>query len=465
MKLPKSLLMIAVALSGATATAADLQPHQQLARDIYEDLVEINTTQSVGDTAQATQAMAARLRDAGFAENDTRVFETAAKRANLVARLRGSGARRPLLLLGHIDVVEANREDWTTDPFELVEKNGYFYGRGSADDKYMSAVYIANLIRYKQEGYRPDRDIIVALTTDEEISDRHHYGIRWLIENQRALIDAEFALNEGIGVGVKEGKTVYVGLQTTEKVFQNYWLEVRNKGGHSSLPSKDNAIYRLSEGLGRLARFDFPVMLNETTRAYLERMAAMESGQLATDMKAVAQPNPDPAAIARLSEKPSYNAQLRTTCVATRLEGGHADNALPQLARALINCRALPGHSLDEVQRTLERVVADDQIRVVFDERDTESAPSPLNADLMRTIETLSTEFWPGVPLVPMMSAGATYGRFLRNVGIPTYGHSGLASDIFDNRAHGRDERVAVESFFKGQEYLYRLVKMLAGGD
>jgi len=459
------LLAASLSLSLPLLTQADeLSAHQQLTRDIYKELVEINTTASVGDTAKAAQAMAARLKAAGFADKDVQAFESGPKRGNMVARLRGTGKRKPLLLLAHIDVVEARREDWTTDPFELIEKDGYFYGRGTGDDKYMAAAYVANLIRYRQEGYRPDRDIIVALTTDEEISDRDELGIRWLLKNHRDLIDAELALNEGGGVGLKDGKPVSIGVQTSEKVFQSYTLEVHNPGGHSSLPTKDNAIYHLSQGLTRLAGFDFPVMLNETTRAYFNAVAAMESGQLAADMKAVTQPNPDPEAVARLSAKPNYNAQLRTTCVATRLEGGHADNALPQLARATVNCRVLPGHSLDEVQQTLQRVVADDQIKITPIRRDTASPPSPLDPALMRTIEKLSRQFWPGAPLMPIMSAGATDGRFLRNAGIPTYGHSGLASDIFDVRAHGRDERVLVKSFYQGQEYLYRLVKALAGG-
>lgn len=460
----KPLLLAASLSLPLLAQADELNAHQQLTRDIYKELVEINTTASVGDTAKAAQAMAARLKAAGFADKDVQAFESGPKRGNMVARLRGTGKRKPLLLLAHIDVVEAKREDWTTDPFELVEKDGYFYGRGTGDDKYMAAAYVANLIRYRQEGYRPDRDIIVALTTDEEISDRDELGIRWLLKNHRDLIDAELALNEGGGVGLKDGKPVSIGVQTSEKVFQSYTLEVHNSGGHSSLPTKDNAIYHLSQGLTRLAGFDFPVMLNETTRAYFNAVAAMESGQLAADMKAVTQPNPDPEAVARLSAKPNYNAQLRTTCVATRLEGGHADNALPQLARATVNCRVLPGHSLDDVQQTLQRVVADDQIKITPIRRDTASPPSPLDPALMRTIEKLSKQFWPGAPLLPIMSAGATDGRFLRNAGIPTYGHSGLASDIFDVRAHGRDERVLVKSFYQGQEYLYRLVKALAGG-
>jgi len=408
--------------------------------------------------------MAARLRAAGFPMADVHVYQTAPKRGNLVVRLRGTGKKKPLLLLAHLDVVEAKPEDWSTPPFQLVEKDGYFYARGSGDDKYMAASFVANLIRYRQERYQPERDLILALTTDEEISDRFHYGINSLLEKHRELIDAEFALNEGGGVGVKDNKPIWNSIQTSEKVYQSFWLAVTNSGGHSSQPRKDNAIYTLARGLGRLEQFDFPLRLNDTTRSYFERMAKIEQGQLRSDIQSLLSPKPDPKAIERLSAKAPYNAQLRTTCVATRLEGGHADNALPQLARAMLNCRILPGSSVDEVQATLVRVLADEQIQLSPEPRDTSSSPSALEPELVSAIEQLTAEFWPGVPILPTMSAGATDGRFLRNAGIPTYGHSGLANDIFDVRAHGKDERVSVDAFFKGQEYLYRLVKALAGG-
>ena len=441
-----------------------LTEKQQYARDIYKELVEINTSQSVGDTYKASQAMAARLKAAGFADADVQTFETAPKRGNLVARLKGTGKQKPILLLAHIDVVEAKREDWTTDPYELVEKDGYFYGRGTGDDKFMAAAFVTNMARYKKEGYKPNRDIILALTTDEEISDRNKYGINWLLKNHRELIDAEFALNEGGGLAMKEGKPAWNTVQTTEKLFQSFWLETRNKGGHSSQPTKDNAIYHLADGLGRLEKFDFPVKLNETTKLYFEKMSTLETGPMAADMKAITAAQPDPAVIQRLSEKPLYNSLLRTTCVATRLEGGHADNALPQLARAMVNCRIAPGDSVDYVQKTLVDVLADDQIKVTPDHADTFSDPSSLNPKVFGPIEKLTKKFWPGVPVIPTMSTGATDGRFLRNAGIPTYGHSGLGGDIFDVRAHGKDERVNVKQFYEGQEYLYQLVKLYTGG-
>jgi acetylornithine deacetylase/succinyl-diaminopimelate desuccinylase-like protein len=461
------LAMLVLASSAQRrAFAQASEPQRQLAFDIYKELVEIDTTTATGDTLRAAEAMAARLRAAGFSETDINVFSPAPRKGNLVARLRGSGARKPILLLAHIDVVPANREDWSVEPFKLTEKDGYFYARGTGDDKYMAAAFVTNLIRYKQEGYRPDRDIIVALETDEEILDRDAVGIQWLLKNHRDLIDAEFALNEGGGVGLKDGKAIRNSVQTTEKVSLSYQLEVKNKGGHSSVPTSDNAIYHLAEGLVRLSKFRFPFVLNETTRAYFERTAQFEGEQTAADMRAVLSDKPDPAAMSfvRLAANPVYNAQLRTTCVATMLEGGHAYNALPQLASAKVNCRIMPGEPVEEVKATLERVLADDQITVTQLGHPVLSAPSALHDEIMGSIEKLSREFWPDAIVLPVMSSGATDGSYLRNAGIPTYGHSGLAADINDIRAHGKDERVLVKSFYEGEEYLYRLVKMLAGG-
>lgn len=461
------IAMIAAFVAGSAApSAAEPVPPaiQQLTREVYKELVDINTTESSGDTFAAARAMGARLIAAGYPRADVQVLQSAPRRGNLVARLRGTGKRKPLLLVAHIDVVEAKREDWTSDPFKMVEKDGYFYGRGTSDDKYMAAAWIVNMIRWKKEGYKPDRDLVLVLETDEEISDRNNVGIRWLIKNHRDLLDAELAINEGGGVGVKEGKPFANSIQTAEKLFQSFWVETRNPGGHSSQPRKDNAIYVLAEALGRLAKHDFPVQLNDTTRGYFEKMAGIEHGQLAQDMKSLVSAKPDPAAIARLTAQPPYNAQIRTTCVATRLEGGHADNALPQLARAMVNCRILPGQTVEQIQKQLEQVFADPKITVTATPRDTGSDPSAINKDLLAAIEKLTPRFWPGIPAVPTMSAGATDGRFLRNIGIPTYGHSGLASDIFDVRAHGKDERVSVKAMFEGEEYLYELVKALSGG-
>jgi acetylornithine deacetylase/succinyl-diaminopimelate desuccinylase-like protein len=444
-------------LSLLLATALDA-PATQLARDIYKELIEINTTDSSGDNTRAAEAMAARLRAAGFAAEDVKVLAPAPRKGNLVARLRGSTREKPVLLLAHIDVVEARREDWSLDPFVLTEKDGYFYGRGTSDDKAMAAIWIANLIRYKQEGWVPRRDLIVALTSDEETGP--HNGVSWLLAEHRDLIDAAFALNEGGGGRLAGGKRQYNGVGASEKVYVTLSLETRNEGGHSSVPRKDNAIYQLANALGRLEKHQFPVQLNEVTRAYFERMSRIEKGPAATDMKAVA--GGDAAAAARLSETAVYNALLRTTCVATRLDGGHADNALPQSARALVNCRILPAQSPEEVREAIVKAVADPGVEVKWVDTAKPSAPSPLDPAVMRPIELTTSEFWPGVPVMPLMATGASDGLYLRNAGIPTYGVSGLFSEAGDTRAHGRDERVPVASFYESLQFLYALVKRLA---
>ena len=458
----RCILAITCIAASISAVAQPLTAHQQLAREIHRELVEINTVTATGDTLKAAQAMAARLRAVGFPEADVRVLSPAPRKGNLVARLRGTGARRPMLLLAHTDVVSASAEDWSAEPFKLLEKDGYLYGRGVWDNKFMAAAFVANMIRYKTERYRPERDLILALETDEEILDANEMGIRWLLKNHRDLIDAEFALNEGGGVGLMNGKPLSNSVQTNEKVSLSYQLEVKNPGGHSSLPSKDNAIYRLADALARLARFDFPVVLNETTRAYFLHSAALVDAQTGADMLSLASAQPDAAAVARLSNTIRYNALMRTTCVTTMLSGGHAVNALPQTARASVNCRILPGEPVDEVHKTLIRVIADDQVAVTPTGTPVPSPPSPLNPQIMRAVERLTAEFWPGIPVIPTMLAAATDGSFLRNAGIPTYGHSGLANDVADVRVHGRDERIPIKSFHDGHEYLYRLVKALS---
>jgi acetylornithine deacetylase/succinyl-diaminopimelate desuccinylase-like protein len=460
------LAAAAIFLAGFGSASAEARTsHQQLALDIFKELVEINTVTATGDTARAAEAMAARLRAAGFAASDVQVLVPAPRKGNLVARLRGTGKRKPILLLAHTDVVDARREDWSVDPFKLTEREGYFYGRGTTDDKFMAAAFVANLIRYKQEGYTPERDIVVALEADEEIGDAMGFGIRWLLANHRPLIDAEFALNEGGRVGLKAGKPMWNSVQVAEKVFVSYKLEATDRGGHSSLPTKDNPIHRLAEALARLSKFSFPFKLNEVTRTFFSRAAELENPQTAADMRAIAagRPDLDALSITRLSANPMYNAQLRTTCVATQIQGGHAINALPQRASATVNCRVLPGEPIAEVYATLKRVLADDGISITPFGGPVLSMPSPLHQEIMGTIERLTAEFWPGTPVVPTMSAGATDSTYLRNAGIPAYGHSGLADDVDDFRAHGKDERVPVKSFFEGQEYLYRLVKMLSG--
>jgi acetylornithine deacetylase/succinyl-diaminopimelate desuccinylase-like protein len=436
----------------------DLQ--NQLARDIYKELIEINTTDSVGNTTQAAEAVAARLRAAGFPESDIQILGPHPRKGNLVARYSGTNQRKPLLLLAHLDVVEAPREDWSVDPFKLTEKDGYFYGRGTTDDKAMAAVWVTTFIRLRREGYQPDRDLILALTADEEAGD--YNGVDWLLKNHRDLIDADFALNEGGESLTKAGKYLLNSVQPSEKVYQSFRLEVRNPGGHSSRPLKDNAIYHLAEGLTRLAKYEFPVRLTEVTIGYFQRMALLETGQLAADMKAVIKNPPDKSAITRLSALPYENALLRTTCVATRLEGGHADNALPEMARAIVNCRLLPGDSPVEVRARLIKVFDDPKISVTPMGEAKPSDPSPVRPDVIGPFEQITGQMWPGVPVIPAMSTGATDGLYLRNSGIPTYGISGFFEDINDTRAHGRDERLGVRQFYEGREFLYRLVKALS---
>ena len=459
---------IAHVLAVIVAPAIAQTPEQRELRDIYKELVEINTTDSVGSCTQAAEALKARLKAGGIPESDLQVLVPPGgpKKGNLVARYRGTGAKKPIMLLGHLDVVEAKREDWERDPFKLVEENGYFYARGASDDKSMVAVFVANLIRYRREGYRPERDLILAATCDEELIPSKFSGIEYLLKNHRSLIDAEFALNEGAS-GLLDGKGGYVrmGIQAGEKVFQTYQLEVTNPGGHSSLPQKDNAIYHLAGGLARLGAFDFPFKLTDTTRLYFERMSKIDKGPMAADMAAILRNPADPQAIARLSSSTAFNnATLRTTCVATMVDAGHATNALPQRARAIVNCRILPGEPVDEVTRTLVRVLADDKIKLTPTHQAVLSPPPPLTHEILGPAEKVSAELWPGVPLVPTMSTGATDGRFTNNAGIPTYGLNGMFRDPDGSGVHGLNERIRVRSLYEGHEYLYRVVKLYAGG-
>jgi len=439
----------------------------QLVRDLLRELVEINTTHSTGSTGKAAEAMAARLREAGFAPEDVQVLGPRPERANLVARLRGTGARRPILLISHLDVVEANREDWTTDPFRFVEKDGYFYGRGTMDIKCGDAILVEDFIRWKREGYRPDRDLILALTANEEGGEVEENGVYWLLKNHRDLIDAEYSINpDGGNLETKKGKKLLNELQYAEKGFLSFTLEVKNKGGHSSVPEKENAIYRLSRGLVRLGDFDFPVMLDAGTRAYFESVAVREAPELAQAINRMLSTDPpDRGAVAVLDKSPDWNAMLRTTCVATMLQAGHAENALPQSAKATVNCRILPAQKVTDVENTLRQVLNDPQISITPLERLdlVESPASPLLPDVVEAAKAVTSAMWPGVAVVPFISPGASDGTHLRRAGIPTYGISGIADDYDDIRAHGRDERIAPTALYEGREFLYRLVTALSG--
>jgi acetylornithine deacetylase/succinyl-diaminopimelate desuccinylase-like protein len=464
---------IALCVLGSTTPAAE-PPVDPLARDIFKQLVEINTTLSVGDTTEAARAMAQRLRDGGFTDQDLQVLVGPnSKRGNVVARLRGSGAHKPMLIIGHLDVVEARREDWTTDPFVFIEKDGYFYGRGTQDMKDADAIAVASLIRLKKEGYVPDRDIILALTADEEGGTDN--GVDWLLKNHRELVDAEFAINpDGGGVDSDAGNALTFNLEATEKLYADYLLTATNPGGHSSLPKPDNAIYHVADALGRLEKKPFPFELNPVTRAWLEYMVGVESGQRRKDIRAVLRTPPDPAAIARLSQDARYNSTLRTTCVATRLAAGHANNALPQHATANVNCRILPGHSPEDVRQDLVRAFSDPKVTVAWIDPATEQprdaapatkamAPPPPRADLMRALKAVVGAMWPGVPIVPEMETGASDSIYTMFAGIPSYGLAGTAIDRDDVRAHGKDERLRIRSFDEGMAFYYGFLKALTG--
>ena len=454
--------MLWAAAAHAQNKALPPEPERQLAREIYKEMVEVKSGFTTGATTPIAENVARRLKAAGFPEADIFVGGAIPTKGNVVVRYRGTGKRRPILLLAHIDVVEAKPEDWSMDPLTLVEKDGYLYGRGTGDDKAQAAIWIANLIRYKREGYKPDRDIIVALTADEEGGGPYN-GVEWLLKNKRELIDAELALNEG-GWGEALGDTkISNDVQVSEKYVINYRFEVRNKGGHSSLPVDDNAIYHLAGALDRIAKFRFPLATNDVTRAYFRAMSKIEKGPIAADLGKVA--DGDTAAMRRVAKASTpWNATLRTTCVATQLEGGHARNALPQLAAANVNCRVLPDDQIEYVTKTLTQVVGDTAVSIKVDGTPVRGPASPMRADLLQAVASVTSSVWPGVPTVPMMVMGGTDGMYLRPAGIPTYGVQGIFYDRGDIRFHGRDERVKVQSFYEGQTFLYELVKRLTGG-
>ena len=456
-------LLVLYAMIVAFASGQKMAPpsEQRLAHDIYKELIEINSSVMTSTTTPVAQAMAARFRAAGFPESDIFLGGPVPGKWNLVVRYHGTGAHKPLLLLAHTDVVEAKREDWSPefDPFKFTEKDGFFYGRGTADDKAQAAIWVANLIRFKREGFKPDRDLIVALTADEEGGGQN--GVRWLLANHRDLIDADYALNEGGGGEMVNGKRISLNVQLAEKYVMNVTLEVRNKGGHSSVPEPDNAIYQLGTALVKLAQFSFPLKLNEVTRNYFTQLAKTETGPVSQSLKLVGEGSQE--AMQEVAAKyPRWNSMLRTTCVATMLEGGHASNALPQLAAATVNCRVMSSDSPEYVLNTLKAAVGDEHVEVKSSRVSAPGPDSTLRPEVMKQIARLTDSLWPGVIVVPSMSTGATDGKALRAVGIETYGVSGLFGERGDVRSHGRDERMLASSFYQAQLFLYELVKALS---
>ena len=452
-----------MAFAAATAGAGQAAPHQQLAHDIYKELVEIDTSPTHGTTA-AVEAAARRFKDAGVPEADIFTGGPVPAKHNLVVRYRGKGgatAPKPLLLLAHLDVVEALKADWSSDldPYVFTERDGYYYGRGTSDDKARVAILMANLIRLKREGFQPARDIIVALTADEEGGSAN--GASWLVNNHRELIDAAYVINEGGGGSLRGDAPFWNAVQATEKVSVTFTLTAKNRGGHSSVPRTDNAIYDLAAALGRLSQFSFPVQLNEVTQSFFARTAAIETPEVGAAMRAIVLDPSDPAG-ATLAHDPRYNSMMRTTCVTTMLAGGHASNALPQTAKATVNCRIMPNVPPSEIRDGLIKAIADPTIEVSAAPALAPSSPSRLSQDVMGPIESISKELFGNIPVIPVMSTGATDSRSFRRVGIPSYGVTGLFGDPDDMRAHGRDERMSVKWFYQGQEFLYRLTKALA---
>lgn len=466
-----AVLCLALLLCFATSVGAqNAEQANEEARLIFKQLIEINTTDSVGNVTTAAEAMARRLRDAGFAEGDVLVDGPNERKKNMVARYHGTGKKKPILFIGHLDVVEARREDWTTDPFQFVEKDGYFYGRGTEDMKEGDALLVETFIRLKREGFEPDRDLILALTADEEGGSAN--GIDWLLKEHKNWIDAEYCINLDGGEFEKlKGKRVLAGLQASEKVYADFEFETFNPGGHSSVPGSENAIYELSAALLKVQNFSFPVKINDITRNYFAHSAELTTGKLAEDLREAAKQPADPGAIRRLSAIPYYNSLLHTTCVATMLSGGHATNALPQTARANVNCRIFPGEAPEDVLKTLEKVVANPGVKISMVRAKTSDGKpvpilgvpaSPLLPELVKTLEKTVDSMWPGLPVVASMSTGATDGNYLRIAGMPTFGISCMFFDMEDERAHGKDERVGAQDFYDGVEFTYRFVKALA---
>ena len=450
-----------------TESPATLRPDQAVFRALYRELVETNTTLSEGDCTLAAQRMAAHLTTAGYPAGDVEVIvpDDQPKFGALVATLHGTDADAPaMLLLAHIDVVEANRADWTRDPFTLIEEGGYFYARGASDDKAQASVWVDTLVRLKQEGFQPRRDIKLALTCGEETSDNWN-GVTWLLEHRPETLQAGFALNEGAGGNLDaQANRIALNVQAGEKVYQDFTLELTNPGGHSARPRKDNAIAAMGGALSRLIAFDFPLELTPVTRGYFSALIET-SPAFADDLRAItATETPDPAAAARLgAANPVWNAMMRTTCIPTLIDGGHALNAQPQRVTANVNCRILPGHTIAETQAVLARVLDVPAIAITTVGEPSPTAPAPpLTAAILDPIKQAAAEMWPGVPVVPTLSTGATDGRFTNAAGIPTYGVTGMFTDPDGNGVHGLNERLRVRSLYEGRDFLFALVRAYA---
>lgn len=460
-KLPQMFFAV-IALVFCQVAQAQEAAHERVARSILEELLAVNTAPSGGnDMGPAIAGLTTRLKNAGFTDEEIHVIGRPGQPENLVVRYPAADpVKRPLLMMAHIDVVEALREDWTVDPYVLTEKDGYYYGRGTTDNKAGAAMLVANFIRLKREGFEPDRDLIVMLTGDEESTGN---GAKLLVSEYRDLIDAEFALNtDGGFVVLHEGESQAFVMQTSEKIYVSYTLEATDPGGHSSLPRKDSAISRLSRTLVDLQEFRFPVSLNETSRAFFRLSAPMAPADVRPVLQAVLQDPSDPGVSRKLVDWPYYNSIARTTCVATQLAAGHAENALPQTARATVNCRVVPQSSAEETENVLRIMAAKQGVSVTQIAPTTPSPPSPLTSEVVDPITEVAQDMWPGITVIPEMSTGATDGLFVRNAGIPVYGISAIAENPNEMRAHGQDERIRIRSYFDALEYWYRLVKTLA---
>jgi acetylornithine deacetylase/succinyl-diaminopimelate desuccinylase-like protein len=447
---------------------------KELALGIFRQIIEINSTDSVGSVSAVSKALRQRFLDAGFPAEDVFLGGPNDRKQNLVVRYRGTGAHPPILFIGHEDVVEARREDWSTDPFQFIEKDGYFYGRGTQDMKDCDAILVTTFLRLHKEGFKPDRDLILALTADEEGGQSN--GVDWLLKNHPELMKAAFAFNpDGGGVDLQDGKAISADVDASEKLYADYQLTTTNPGGHSSLPIPDNAIYHIADALERLQTYQFPFELNAITRAYFEKLATLESPETASDIRAMLAARPSQAAIARISESPEWNSTLHTTCVATRLQAGHANNALPQMAQANVNCRILPGHSREEVRQDLIRVFNDPKVMVKYVDNgggihsgapDSKGPPPvELQPEVMKPLEELVAVYWPGTPVVPDMATGASDSIFTNAAGIPTYNWSAIELETSDVRAHGKDERLPETSYWKGVQFWYDYVHMITSGN